>query len=802
MKYTLTLPILLLLFVFSISSAQQTSSSIDTSYGEYFQDSREIPYLHLNKTVFLRGEEIWFQAYVLNQNSKKLHEKTTNLYVSIFNQEGALKDQRLIYIDKGIGKGNILLDSTFTRKKYFIKASTNWMRNFNEDQSFVQEITIVNSKEEPQKTSTLKKDAFFDFQVFPEGGHLLEEVTNTLGILIKDKNGNGQLVTNGILKDKKGATISTFNTNSMGIGSITYFYDKGENYTLTATLENGSEVTKSVPKAKEYGVALNVYNPGTPLINITLNTNTSTLGSLIGKTYRIWIHNTSSYYKMNVSFQPKNNTYSILVKKENLSKGVNIITVFDEKNQPILERLIFNYDDSLFQNVLVKSSKSTDSLKVDFRGVSNEKVYLSASFLPGQTKAYTPSNSLYTAFLLKPYVKGNIENPHYYFTNTNRKKLGALDNLLLTQGWSKYSWNKIFSKPNQLNFKFESGITVNGKLNKRLKKGERLMAFSKENNLLDEVAVSNNGFTFSNYIFRKNSKIDFALQTKKRILRIKPVLQYSSTPLKQELDVAPLVKNNAELEITGFQSLMEERKLLDEIRLATKRREYKNKPYGGNSILTGYKMKDRINANGETILNFLREKRFNVSTTGGDVQITSGRRGVQRTRTNLVENDDGTFSTVEAAEIDQPARFKSGSVRVFLDDVDITNSLWLLESMYLNAVEEVFFGQLTDTWSAQQIYIYSASPQAIAGNKNPFQSVLLNHGFEKTKEYYQPQYPSYLNDTYLRYGTIFWKPNIVLDKSKTYQLEIPKNLQKHIVMYLEGVSESGKLFSKRVLLKN
>ena len=114
-------------------SIQCISQDIDNLYSNYFQNTREIPYLHLNKTSFLKGEEVWFQSYVIEQNSNKLHPTSSNLYVSVFDESGQQKEQHLIQIKNGIGYGSIPIDSTFTQNNYYIKASTNWMKNFSED---------------------------------------------------------------------------------------------------------------------------------------------------------------------------------------------------------------------------------------------------------------------------------------------------------------------------------------------------------------------------------------------------------------------------------------------------------------------------------------------------------------------------------------------------------------------------------------------------------------------------------------------------------------------------------------------
>merc|ERR1712065_47473 len=128
------------------------------------------------------------------------------------------------------------------------------------------------------------------------------------------------------------------------------------------------------------------------------------------------------------------------IKNDKLFKGTNIITIFNENNTPILERMIFNHSKVLFARPVVsKLFSSKDSTLVAIQNVSDEKAFMSASFLPVSTLAKDSKVDIYGKFLLEPFVKGDIENAAYYFSDVNRKKLNELDQLLLTQGWSKYS---------------------------------------------------------------------------------------------------------------------------------------------------------------------------------------------------------------------------------------------------------------------------------------------------------------------------------------------------------------------------
>ena len=151
-----TRKLLFILSILFVSMLTAQVKNVDSLYVKYFENQREVPYVHLNKTSFFKGEEVWFKAYVLNLNTQKLHQNTSNLYCTLYDENGVYKDQKLLYVKDGVASGNFKIDSTYTSEKYYIKASTNFMRNFEEDESFLQELTIVDNKKQEKKKTVLK----------------------------------------------------------------------------------------------------------------------------------------------------------------------------------------------------------------------------------------------------------------------------------------------------------------------------------------------------------------------------------------------------------------------------------------------------------------------------------------------------------------------------------------------------------------------------------------------------------------------------------------------------------------------
>lgn len=804
MKLKLTALIVVCLFISFSSLAQKHQSKIDSSYVNYFQDTRETPYLHLNKTSFLSGEEIWFKAYILEQNSQKPHPTTSNLYISIFDASGKMKDQQLVHVKKGFGHGSIYIDSTYNKDQYYLKASTKWMKNFNEDHSFSQKIKIISSQKKAIKESTKSEKDYFEFKLFPEGGHLVANTVNNLGILIKDVNNQGQKIRKGVIKDEQGNVLKEFITNQRGFGKAKLFFGENSIYTFEATLENGSVILEKTPLVSSQGISLRVENNESKQLRINIGTNENTLKSIAGKTYTVLVHNTRTYLKYNLPINNSMTNYAILLKKQQLPMGVNIITVFNEQNVPLAERLIFINNDNLYSNVSIdKNINGKDSIDISFNNTSNEKIFLSASFLPNETKAYGPKYTIKAAMLLKPYVKGGIENSQYYFLKNDRKRRIDLDLLLLTQGWSKYSWDHIFNMPPKLYNPFENGVDITANINKRLNKRQSVLIYSPDNKLIREVPYHENPYVLKNTFIKKNSNINFALKSKTGLFKITPVMSFSNNSLSDSFVSNEKFFEKSELEVSNFKDLSKDIEILDEVVVkAAKKREYENDAYGLNTMLLGIKMENLIISSGETVFDFLTIRGYTISTTvNGNIVINA--RGISNLGSRGLGAQSSGDEGFTPAAAEEENLFRT-PVRVFLNGEEVSQNLWIVENIYLNTVKEIFYGRSHDNRSIEQVYIYTLSPSEYDVRRAEYTKVKLPIGFALEKKYYSPKYPTFFDDTYKHFGAIFWNPSISVNANSKTSFKVPTHFQDAINIYVEGVSESGKLIStkKTIKLKN
>lgn len=737
---------LLFLCIVQTTFAQKSISEVQTAYTKYFQDTRELPYLHLNKTSFLNGEEVWFKAYVLEQNSMKLHPTVSNLYVSVFKESGELIKQQLVHIQQGMGYGSILLDSTFTQKNYYLKASTQWMKNFNEDQSFSQKINIVTSKNNIKSLVKTEKD-FFQLKLFPEGGHFTANAMNRIGILLKDSNNERLKAVDGVIKSSEGVVIKKFATNNLGLGNVALFLKEREPYTFEATLGNGTVITKKITASPSSKIALRVENKKNSLV-VHVHTNLKYLQKNDNKQFKVWVHNTKKFFEYDLTLSAEMQNYALIIRKSSIPTGMNIVTVFDDKDTPIAERLVFINDKNLYTSfeVEVKEQKN-DSIVVTFNNPTNEELFLSASFLPKHTKAYKPKNSIISSLLLQPHIKDQLDNDIYSNLAKGDISNKSLDLSLIASGWSKYNWNTILTQSPQLNHGFEQGIDMTFHLNKKLEKNQTLLIFSPENNLLHELSQKSIPFVIKNTSIKKDTEISFGLKKGDRMLEVTPFISYSNHQLYDTFENFEKSDVVNEIAVTNFPVLTPDVETLDEIVLKSKKTEI--------PLMSRHLRKidiERITITSGTLLDYLRlklplNKRFLFFMNG--------------------EQQRGIFGYM------------------------------LLTSTYVDEIKEMYIGSSLIEPRMKEVHVYTFSPAERIKKKTKYTSLKIPVGFTLEKEYYHPKYRRFSDHYFERYGAMFWEPNIVIQPNESVSITLATYRQKNVKIYIEGISKSGKLVSKQ-----
>jgi hypothetical protein len=773
----------------------QEIDSLQNTYQSYFELPRETLYTHLNKTTFLSGENIWFKTYAYDRHDNLPSMATTNINVGVFDSKGKLIKNKLWLAINGGAIGNFLIDSTFVSGEYYIKASTNWMRNFEESDAFVQKIQVIANDYDKNKSDT--KINSYDFQFLPESGHLISEANNTLGFKIINANGRGVKIT-GSIYDDSNQEITTFKTNNFGIGKCLFNPIFGKSYTAKISLPNGTTLTKQIEDIKPQGIILNTNSLRSNELLVNVITNQTTLKAISNKTYTLLIHKDGKSKSIDFSFEASEQK-SFIIPKQDLFEGITIITLFDDHNTPIAERLIYNHSTQNNASAIgVNQLKiENDSIYFSLFKVKNKKstglTNLSISVLPQSTQSYEPDHNIFSANHLRPYVKGHIEKPNYYFKDLTPKTLYELDLLLLTQGWSRYNWNSIFNNKPKVLFEFENGVTLEGKINSTKKitnlrlQDPKLIGFQWSN-----IKVENdNTFVVKKYFPIVGETIRLAYYDKNGKL-IKPDLYVRCRLNEFNTDISQnnLVKNNAILTEASlpstslsegffYDNLVE----LDEVLIKTKEKKKKVESMGLK--INNVTSKDNYTTitqdevtNFPTVVDFIMSKGYMTARNSqfGGLQIVSNR-----------------VSTLNGSQ----------SPQIFLDDIPLSD-IDILITLPTSEIEGILVdksGLGSGINGANGIIrIYSRrTPLNNFGNtaKAFSHTSKANVGFSEPKVFYNPKYKSYQNDLFKFYGTVSWIPNIYLNDDDASQVvKIPNTNTSRLNFYIEGFDTSGNFYSE------
>jgi len=781
-----------LLFFFthfnSSLTAQNTASTrIVEKNMAFYHPLRENVHLHLNKTTFFNGEQLWFTAYVYDQNTQLPSSESTNLYVGIFDEQGQAIEKKIIYIEDGVGSGNIMIDSSYTDTEYYIKSYTNWMKNFSEIKPFIQKISVLRNIVRPPENELIKD---VTIAIYPEGGKLIKDIENSFGFQITDVLGNGIEMKKIILENDLGEVIkNNLVTNMHGMGKVTFFYERERTYSLRTNLNNGSIIKKKLPPAEAEGIVLKLSSFYREKIYGKLEINSETLNKIYENTFYMAVHQNEQIFIEELFINSETTTFSL--DKAKLPFGVNAITIFDHRNNPIIRRLFFNEfgSDKINEDISLAYdwNATKDSLRVDLslKNAYDGSMSLSISALPYETVSYAPNNSLLSSFLLMPYINLSVEHPGVYFEDRDRTSLFNLDILLLNQGWGTYNWDRIFGEQQNLEYVFESGVNIYGKiLDADLGRENQVWGYSKDITtafLLD--IKRDKTFNTNTILFKGDSLMISVLNTMGKLRKPKAEIEF--TPLsamgpEENMDIVAFNSNNrfvttfsTDIDIPispGSELPVTKRTIaLDEV-VVKGPKEASNYIPINSAEVTGKRITDEDIKRRGTLLHYLSSLGYGIRILEGRVTVMSRIIGSGRANGKV-------------------------PVPVFIGGL-LSDGTDLL-TMSLDGFQSIFF----DSWQREFISLELRYGHYNLDKKKHYISYLINSGFARPKEYYDPGYIRYLNSEFKMYGVLNWLPKVILNKNNHTTIKIPIMDQAGMILYIEGLGSDGKLISTSKSIK-
>ena len=432
------------IFLFMCTTIQAQTDGVINSLQQQFnnyqqQAPQEKLYLHVDKDFFTAGEIIWFKAYAVNAATNKPTDLSKVAYVELLDADKKPALQAKIKLTAGSGSGSFQLPASAHSGSYHLRAYTSWMKNFSADLYFHQNLTIVNTLKSLNRNPG-KDTSQYEIRFFPEGGNLVNGLESKVGFRVVDKYGKG-MDCNGIVADQNGNSVSSFKSLKFGIGSFSFTPMAAENYTAVVTIA-GQTFKQALPTVYGQGVVMHIQDAGNQ-VNVQVTSSTST-----ANIYLLVTAGTGA----NLAFakQLTNGKASFAVDKTQLADGITHFTIFNSEAKPICERLYFSrptkqlaIDASTGQAEFAERQKITvdiatkDEKSLPLQADMSMSVYRLDS-LQQQVEA-----GMAAYLLLNADLRGTIEQPDYYLANSDAIANEALDNLMLTHGWSRYTWDDI-----------------------------------------------------------------------------------------------------------------------------------------------------------------------------------------------------------------------------------------------------------------------------------------------------------------------------------------------------------------------
>ena len=398
-------------------------------------------YAHIDKGFYLTGEIIWFKIYCIDGATNKTLDISKVAYVELLNSTGNAVVQTKVALEDGTGNGSIVLPFSLESGNYQLRAYTNWMKNFDPAYFFNTGITVINPLKKAE-IQTSQVSPAYDIQFFPEGGQLVNGLLSKVAFKLTGADDKGVLCTGAII-DQQNDTAAHFQSFKFGIGSFDFKPLPHKTYKAVIRV-NGNVITKDLPQINESGYVLQATRKGENW-NISVKNADSTLSSNI---YLV-VHNNHNI-ALAVGSKLVNGSANFDIDKSKLFDGVDYVTLFDDQRRPLCERLIFKRPakklliDAQANNQIYTPRKGV-SINISTKGDDNKNVGANMSVVVFREDGLQNEQlSHISGYLwLQADLKGRVESSDYYLENNNPDTDQALDNLMLSQGWSQFDWKAI-----------------------------------------------------------------------------------------------------------------------------------------------------------------------------------------------------------------------------------------------------------------------------------------------------------------------------------------------------------------------
>ncbi len=280
-------------------------------------------------------------------------------------------------------------------------------------------------------------------EFYPEGGDMVSGLPARVAFQALNVFGKPADVS-GKIYDQNNRPVATFESFHQGMGAFDLPVDQGASYYAEITEPAGITEQFKLPAALDKGAVLSIAEQSKDQLSLTIHSTLDEEVSLIGQV-RSFV-----YYKEAVKLSSGKNTINIPLAE--FPQGVAQFTLFDSKGIERAERLVY-LDKEQYLDIAISTDKEQyyprEKVKMsinvkDERGMGMP-ADVSLAVVDDKLISYTDDRqgNILAQLMLEQDVKGEIEEPNFYFDKNEPKASKARDYLMMTRGWRRFSWQKI-----------------------------------------------------------------------------------------------------------------------------------------------------------------------------------------------------------------------------------------------------------------------------------------------------------------------------------------------------------------------
>ncbi|MDB4922385.1 TonB-dependent receptor [Mucilaginibacter sp.] len=655
----------------------------------------------------------------------------------------------------------------------------------------------VNDKESVTKSIVIKATSEkVDVQFFPEGGPLVVGNPSKIAFKAIGSDGLGATI-KGVVIDDQNNQVAEIATTHLGMGVFNLTPESNKTYKAKLTYTDGSENTVELPKATDQGYSLIVSNAGPSHFSLRVlpgpAASTAVQNGLMSIIAQV--NGVICYAGKSEAGKP----FMAHILKSKFPSGIVQFTLFSSTGEPLNERVVFvKNPDQLKLNVTTgkESYSARQKIKIEVNAKDKEDKPVTGSFSVSVTNETNvpvdeiSESTILSNLLLTSDIKGYVEKPNYYFTNTNETTQADLDVLMLTQGYRRFEWKQLLNNsipPDA--YPAEKSLSLAGHIKtlggKPLPNGAVKILSNKGGFFFRDTVADNTGaFSFNGLVFKDSTK--FLIQARSAKDRKNVQIDLDNTA-PQTVGVN---KNAADMQVNindGLSQYLQSSKALydSELKAGSVKRpiilkgvvvnakknkvvysENLNGPGNADAVITA----DRLGNCGGFLSNclqgliagvtFRNNIPFNNRANAAMAIVLDG---------NFIDND--LFSDINPSNV-QSVEVLLGPFRTAIYGSRGANGILLITSK-----------KGRDAMSAYERY----APGVITYTPK---------GYYKVRDFYSPQHNNPKTDQQLPdlRSTIYWNPNFITDKAGKASFQFFNADTKGTYrVVIEGVDSDGNL---------